>query len=646
MAFTSNVPDEQERSQYILGFPKGLNIIQDRSLIGDHGLIQADNAIIVVDGLERRLGTDRAFDDGGASYVYGSFAYYNKTTAAIKYLRAAAARIQYLDGSTWTNVAATAYTNANTEFVQARNKVYIYNGIDALSNYNGSVLTTYTAITTPTNLTITPQGSAGTTTYSYKITAFNDTGETAASSAATTTTGNATLDNTNYNRVTWTAVANATGYNIFGRTATGYAEVYLTTVYGQAIAQWDDKGTATPVTSHLPPTTNSSGGIIGKYAVFAQGRQWVAGATEGTTYYPTRLYWSGVLDHVDTFVGGEYGGGWVEIDSNDGGEIVGVHPYRNGVMVLKNNGIFRAYFTSSGAIAVEEITKAHGGVSHRAVKAIDNDIIYVGQKDNRIEIYSVGYQQNYTTDVLRTNNISVFISDGLTNVNRSKLTNIAAFYWDNKFGFTYTTSSNTQNSVGYVLDTRFGGWVKWNGLPMEVNHYSTYDDGTTKKIYGGSNSDGYMIEMFTTNYSDDGSAYSTIVGTKFFNGGMFDIEKIWRNPTLWFKYISGGSIDCELWIDGTRKVGTASLLSSESGTGAGADLWGASMFGTMSSSTADSTPYADLPLELTGIFFSKSIGFYIIDNSITTNWRFMGLHLLFTPLSGKPLPQENRFELT
>ena len=648
--FTSAARDEPEKSQYIIGFPRGLNTIQDRSLINDKNLIEATNVMLVVDGVTRRYGTEKVWDQGSASYVYGSSPYYKRLGSSItrKFLRIANSRLQYLDGTAWTNVAATAYTSAMTDFVQARNRVYIYNGTDALTYYDGTNIVTFTALDNVGAPTVTPQGSAGTTTYSYIIAAFNETGETAGTAAGTTTTGNATLSASNFNRVTWSAVASADGYNIYGRTSTGYGHVYLGTVYGQATATFDDTGSTTypPVTSHLPQSFNNTGGIKAKIACYSGGRQWVAGATEGSDYYPTRLYYSGTLDYVDAFVGGEFGGGWVEISSNDGGEIVDVQPYQNGVLVWKTNGVFKAYFTTTGVIAVDEITKGHGGVSRYGSKVVDNDIIYIGQKDNTLEVYTVGQQQNYVGDQLRTNNISIFIADQLMGTNRSKLDKIATFYYDNKFGFTFTDAGQTENDRGFVLDVRFGSWVKWTDGPMKCSHYTVFDDGTDANLYGGSNTDGYMVQLFKDARNDNGSTFRSVVGTKFYNGGKFDTEKIFRNPTLWFKYIRNGSISAELWVDGTRRVGTAPLSSSGSGAGAGADLAGAFLIGGMANTTATTTAYADVPKELTGLFTGRSIGIYLIDDNLNSNWLFMGLHLLWTELDGKPLAQEFRVELT
>jgi Ca2+-binding RTX toxin-like protein len=68
--------------------------------------------------------------------------------------------------------------------------------------------------------TITPVGTAGTTTYKYKIAAYttdasNTKHESKPSPEGTTTTGNATLSAGDHNKIEWTAVAGADGYNVY-----------------------------------------------------------------------------------------------------------------------------------------------------------------------------------------------------------------------------------------------------------------------------------------------------------------------------------------------------------------------------------------------------------------------------------------------
>lgn len=100
------------------------------------------------------------------------------------------------------------------------------------------------SLSTPSAPTVTPQGTTGASTWSYKIEALNRDMTSIASSAGSTATGNATLSSTNFNRLTWTAVTGATAYRIY-RTAVATSPT-TTGVIGivGAVLQFDDTGLA------------------------------------------------------------------------------------------------------------------------------------------------------------------------------------------------------------------------------------------------------------------------------------------------------------------------------------------------------------------------------------------------------------------
>jgi hypothetical protein len=98
----------------------------------------------------------------------------------------------------------------------------------------------------PTGVTVTPQGTAQTTTYGYRVTAVQGggaggTGETTGATEGTTTTGNATLTSGNFNRVTWTGVTGANGYNVY-RTTGGATQGKIGFVAAGGTLQFDDTG--------------------------------------------------------------------------------------------------------------------------------------------------------------------------------------------------------------------------------------------------------------------------------------------------------------------------------------------------------------------------------------------------------------------
>lgn len=99
--------------------------------------------------------------------------------------------------------------------------------------------------TTPGTPTVTPQGAAGATTYRYRVSAVDAYGvESLASTGGQTTTGNATLNGTNFNRVTWSAVTGAVSYNVYGRSGADGTHLQMAT--GITALQFDDTGAVTP----------------------------------------------------------------------------------------------------------------------------------------------------------------------------------------------------------------------------------------------------------------------------------------------------------------------------------------------------------------------------------------------------------------
>ncbi len=124
-----------------------------------------------------------------------------------------------------------------------------------LSLIGGNI--TVSKLATPTGVAVAPVGTAGATTYGYRISAINNNGQTLAAATAQTTTGNATLSSTNYNQITWNAVSGATAYKVYGRTAS--SELYMYTVSAPNLI-FNDIGALTP--SGALPSANTTGGDI------------------------------------------------------------------------------------------------------------------------------------------------------------------------------------------------------------------------------------------------------------------------------------------------------------------------------------------------------------------------------------------------
>jgi hypothetical protein len=119
------------------------------------------------------------------------------------------------------------------------------------------------ALTNPTITSVTNQGAAGATTYSYYIVAVDRAGnKTAVSATVTTTTGNAVLDATNFNRITFTHITGAASYEIIrsaGGATQGRIGIPAAAVSGITVI-FDDTGLV--ASAYTPPTRNATGDAI------------------------------------------------------------------------------------------------------------------------------------------------------------------------------------------------------------------------------------------------------------------------------------------------------------------------------------------------------------------------------------------------
>ena len=637
------INDPKIDTEIVGSFLGGLNTFQDESVIKDGELSKARNIILSVDGIEPRPGTS-TYGTTSGSKVVGLFGMYlsSGTRQFLRYSTGINNKLQkYVSGTPTDIGSATFNASARMNFVQARDTVYGFNGIDALWKYDGTTITQYSALTTPTGLAVTPTGTTGSTSYSYRVSAVNAIGETLACVSVATTTGNATLSATNYNAITWSAVSGATGYNIWGRYATGLGETYMGTVYGLLV--YNDKGQDDPSLSYLPPEANNTTGVKGTMAEFAISRIFTA----GDPTYPSRLSFGGTGTNVGNFSGSSVGGGSVDVFPNDGSIIRAIKPFQGGVMIWKDNAIYKFSFTDAGLQKLEEITRSFGGISYRSVKHVENDIIFAAKKDGRLAFYSLGNQENYASTVLRTNELSIKIASKLEEVSTTYLPHACAFYFNNIYGCAIPTENSTVNDRIWCLDTRFGAFVYWDGITP--NCFATYvDTDGSEKLYFGDESSGLVKQMFVQTRSDSGTAISVEWATKAFTQKAFHKYKEYYDPTFQFKnVVTSGALSGDIILDGTIVIASFTInQQSTGGAGIGAQLFGSVLFGNAPNSTnLDLATSSDVLVEVKTTKQARSIKYAFRSNSATAKYKFLSIANTYMVLADKPIKSSSRVYL-
>lgn len=533
---------------------RGLNKLVSNTQIRPDELSDMIDCQLVEDGkIQCPRDGQKYYGSSSGSRVRGMYTYY-KSDGTNKLLRTVGTTLQVYNISTasWDNVSGMAYTNnLDTNGVIAYDKLFLENGTDALTYYDGSSIQVFTAINAPAAPTVTRTGTTGSYTFSYKITAVTAAGETTPSAAGSTTLNTDTLDATNYMTVTWAAVTNATGYNVYGRKTNGWFFLYY--LEGNGSTTYVDKGSDTPNESFTTPEANSTGGQKGKYLALYKDSLFVAGDPAS----PSRLYYSGGGDKVSDFtVGG--GGGFIDVSKNDGQKITGLIVFKDSLIIFKERSIYKFAFSTSGAPSVEQINPAIGCIAPRSIVQVENDVFFASE----FGIYTIGNEAGFSFDVLRTNELSARVRSIYQTIDPAYADKISAVYAKvankNLVVFCYTESGNTYNSKAIVYDRERLGWYQWTNIT--ANSFVSYKDstGTNRVLYGCDNS-GYTKEILTGN-DDFGSQINATFTLKSesFNGlNMYkrlkDLDLILRSPT--------GSITLTIIKDGVETVKTINLTT-------------------------------------------------------------------------------------
>lgn len=521
---------------------RGLNTLVSPTEIRPDELSESIDIQLVEDGKIQCPRDGQAYyGNSSGSRVVGLFTYNKISDGRRELIRREGTALKKYNSSTsgWDGISGYTYTNnLRTEGVMAYDRLYLTNPTDPLTYYDGTSITSFTAISAPSAPTVTRTGSSGTYTFSYKISAVTAVGETTPSTAGSTTLNQSSLDSTNYMTISWSSVTNAIGYNVYGRKdGLWYHILYLE---GNGSTTYVDKGALTPNELIIPLTENTTGGPKGVDIEQYKDSLFVIDETG-------RLFYSAGGDLINDFSAAN-GGGFVDVSRNDGQKGKAVRVFKNSLVVFKKNSIYQFTFSTSGAPSLTQVTAAVGCVATRSVIEVENDLMFADERG----IFSIGNQQGFAFDVLRTSELSSRVRSVFQTIDSAYIENIAAHYATvankNLAIFSYTPTGSTTNSRGLIYDVERLGWYKWTNI--NANCWVTYTNalGETAVIYG-DDSSGYTKEILTGT-TDFGSPISGSFKLRSEAFGdltryktLRDINVILRQPV--------GSVNLSVIVDGT-----------------------------------------------------------------------------------------------
>ncbi len=568
-------------------FKGGLNTLLRQTEIKDSELAQMDNLKLVGQGVPtKREGTANYFLTStsvatGSQKVRGlrgvKFASgvsgVNELLAVSDYgflVKKSNASYEMVQGYSY----ASGYP---VEMVQVYNNVYISNGFNNLTKYDGATIFPYTSISRPTGVTATNlSGVSGTFTRSFRISGFNAVGETIASDALLIQNTPQDLADTTI-RLNWTTSSPSSvviAYGIYGYD--GGDERLITTVDASTL-RYDYQGTPEPSQLVFPVTADTTSGPIGKYLITHKDKI-VMGNID---LFPSRIMWSGGGNNVDKF-NWRYGGGYVDIDKDSGDVVTGLIEYQNAIIVFKERSIWKVTLSTSGSLViptVEMIIRGIGAVSHRTIKHVENDVFYLSRKG----VFTLGNEANYLANVLRTNELSAKVRPLFEAIDPTQLKIAAAVYQNNKYRLSYPIDTTGMNKKEIVYDRERLAWVGPNTYPATSEVYEVYFDGANQeRLVWGDTNDTFVTEFDDAHVNDKGVKIQTSLLTKktAFNN-PFRFKRIKKLFTNWRNVVGSPFVNVILE---TRNgaVGSAesfSITASQGGVGWGFNKWGTFRWG-------------------------------------------------------------------
>lgn len=562
---------------------RGVNKLLQEARVRADEAVEAINLMQVEDGLWKNKWGANYYGEATASEMDGATEYLKSDLTTQLIVIAGGKFWKCTDGGAWTEVTGLGFTaGIQCYFMQIGGYLYIANGTDPLTRYNGTALSTYSEISAPTGLTASRIGSSidGSFTIYGEVTALNSIGETVGSTEFSITI-NKERDqwDTTLNEGlhwSWGAVSGATRYQLYISDQSGNEALVASSTETFFI----DNGTLVINPYITPPLSNTTAAPKFTSMIVSGNRIW---ATKDPNN-PYTVYFSGTGTYIGIF-SDFYGGGWINLEKGGREVPQKVIHYQTGggtgvptVLCKTPEGRGSIWQISIDSLTVgsttfsvpsaNKIIGSFGTEALGSVVSTTKNFMFF----NRKGVFQTGPKQNFY-GILVTEEMSVNIRPYIRSLTGSAVPNVSGYFYDGKVFFAVPNGSSTNNNI-IIWDTERQNWsVYWTNSAKQFLEY-TDSDGVTHFLYipvGGSR----LAELNENFEGDFGSAYSTS-----YVSGRLSARKFWNQFAKVDKaYVKlgnpKGTINFEVSGTGKNKtflsLGTRTINSGVSNTGLGWD---------------------------------------------------------------------------
>ena len=481
------------------------------------------------------------FDDLGGVATRGGISKFNSTTVG-SFAGDGLFTARFNDASEkmvgWWN--GTAYAVATNTFITIgsgqsvftagtrvdatmyQNLMFFGNGASQPYKYNGTEFTRH-GVTPPNSTAASTSGTAGangaqTGDVNYRITYVNSYAVESDISPATTTLTVASTATVSLSAIPLAPTSFGVGSRRIYRLDAGTASTYkrVATIADNTTTTYLDNtpsaslGAAAPTDQGIPP--------VWKFCISHQERQWMAKDGDSTLYY-SELANPFVVKVTST----------IPISDGDGEVITGLAVHANMVAVFKTSSVWLIYMpdtTPGNWIRVKSKSK-YGGASHFAQADYQGIRMFIGARYGKIagfmDLAGDDTQQNavdLSATRVQSDAQSEVIEPDAFLISTAGVPKACAIEYKNKIWMSVPYNNPTNNRVFQYDYTRraedksSGSWVPFT-YPHGFNAFTVYGG----KLYGQSaTAHGFVYEMDTATYSDDGTPINSYQWSKEYSG--------------------------------------------------------------------------------------------------------------------------------
>ncbi len=540
-----NLKDDSPKNfpvpQYLTldNFKRGVITLIDKSRLPKNALQEADNIFLYEDGQPGpRPGVGWFGTESPNAAGIQGFDYFDADGVIHLVIVAGGNVYRSLnDGATWTIcTGATLDTTAQVNMNQYNNSLYLTNGVDNMTLYDGTTtLTQYSTLGTPGAPAAAETGLATGTafTYYYKVARVNEIGFSVASPKNSGTVAS-NLERSQWdattNYVTLTtplAVAGQTRWDIYlSDDDVDYYYLSSQTATPSAASTWVDDGSAIVVPSTLAPTASTAQGPLVEELTNVGSRMY--GVRDTDNRY--RIWFSSANTPKGAF-SSAYDGGY--LDWQEGGKYipVKVEDYRDGkgtpyatvwcdsadgqgCILQMSLETFTVGDISVTIPSAYKLPGSRGTPSPGSVVNVLNDYYFY----NSQAFYNLGSRAQFL-NLLSTDEASANIRPTIKQITTTGEPYIASAYFDARIYFSvpYGTTSNNHTAI---YDTERKAWLP-TAFTIGFKKFLRYTDTTgAQRLLAVKPGDTQLSEISESVQGDYGEPFTTSLYT-----GLYPVTK-------------------------------------------------------------------------------------------------------------------------